>query len=173
MPRARRRKICTAKWGEEKFRKALANLDGESAARIARNDRQRLIRAYAVATHTGKSLRDWQKKEAASSIQGSGKKLAPEFHLLSPMREELYAACDKRFLSMIELGAIEEVKKLLACNLPPTLPAMKILGVREIAAYLHGETTLDAAIAKAQQMTRNYAKRQMTWFRNQWKDVRK
>jgi tRNA dimethylallyltransferase len=69
---------------------------------------------------------------------------------------------------MIEQGAIEEVKNLMSRNLSPDLPAMKILGVREIAAYLRGETSLQSAITKAQQMTRNYAKRQMTWFRNRW-----
>ena len=62
-----------------------------------------------------------------------------------------------------------EVKALMARGLSPALPAMKILGVREIAGYLRGEIGLDEAIAKAQQMTRNYAKRQMTWFRNRWK----
>ena len=72
---------------------------------------------------------------------------------------------------MMDLGALEEVKNLVARNLSPTLPAMKILGVRELAAALRGETSLDEAITKAQQMMRNYAKRQMTWFRNRWKDV--
>jgi len=70
---------------------------------------------------------------------------------------------------MIEHGAIEEVKKLMQRDLSPSLPAMKILGVREIASYLRGECSLSEATQKAQQMTRNYAKRQMTWFRNRWK----
>ena len=147
--------------GEENFRKQLAARDLESAARIARNDRQRLIRAYEVVTHTGKSLGAWYKQGQVEN------KFSTEWHLLMPPREELYAACDKRFLTMIENGAIEEVQKLLARDLSSDLPAMKILGVREIGEYLRGETTLDAVITKAQQMTRNYAKRQMTWFRNQ------
>jgi len=151
-----------AKLGEEKFRAELAARDPESAARIARNDRQRLIRAYEVAEHTGKSLKEWQKKSS------EGCAFEAERHLLMPEREKLYAACDKRFLQMIERGAIDEVKKLLSRNLSPALPAMKILGVREIAAHVRGEISLKDAIAKAQQMTRNYAKRQMTWFRNKW-----
>jgi len=183
------------KWGEEKFRAALAKLDSESDMRIARNDRQRLVRAYAVATHTGKSLKEWQRERPEAGGQrpensdnglsngtppplagggrGWGLLAIPgyEFRLLLPPREELYAACDKRFLSMIERGAINEVKKLMARNLSPALPAMKILGVREIAAHLRGEISLKEAIAKAQQMTRNYAKRQMTWFRNQWRNI--
>jgi tRNA dimethylallyltransferase len=154
-------------WGEEKFRARLAELDSDSAVRIERNDRQRLIRAFEVARHTGKNLGEWQKRgNAAVDILD----LKPEFHLLMPPREQLYAACDKRFLTMIENGAIEEVRRLAARDLSPALPAMKILGVREIAAYLRKEITLDEAVVKAQQMTRNYAKRQMTWFRNQWRE---
>ncbi|MDR3448374.1 MAG: tRNA (adenosine(37)-N6)-dimethylallyltransferase MiaA [Alphaproteobacteria bacterium] len=150
--------------GEEKFRREVAKKDSESAARIARNDRQRLIRAYAVAAHTGKSLSAWQKAGAARDPDAGYEK-----HLLLPPREELYAACDKRFALMMKSGAVEEVKALLTRKLSPSLPAMKILGLREIAAWLNGEITREEAMAKAQQMTRNYAKRQMTWFRNQWK----
>lgn len=153
-----------AEWGEAKFRAALAALDPISATRIARNDRQRLIRAYEVVEHTGKPLTEWQK----TGPEGLGKDFAIERHLLLPPREELYAACDKRFHLMIKRGAIEEVKKLIARKLSPALPAMKILGVREIAAHLRGEANLEESIVKAQQMTRNYAKRQMTWFRNRW-----
>jgi tRNA dimethylallyltransferase len=153
-----------AEEGEEKFRAVLAKLDPESAARIARNDGQRLVRAYEVAAYTGKTLGEWQKE-----IRGLKNNFIAEYHLLMPKREDLYAACDKRFLGMIERGAVEEMKKFLERNLSPALPAMKILGVREIASYLRGEINLDEAISKAQQMTRNYAKRQMTWFRNKWK----
>ena len=152
--------------GETLFRADLAKRDPASAARIARNDRQRLVRAAEVIAHTGRTLGDWQKQDTPSNTEFSA-----EYHLLLPSREALYAACDRRFLSMMDHGAIEEVKNLIARNLSPTLPAMKILGVRELAAALHGETSLDEAISKAQQMTRNYAKRQMTWFRNRWKNV--
>jgi len=117
-------------WGEEKFRAELTKRDSVSAARIARNDRQRLVRAYEVITHTGKSLEEWHKEEEELAEQFSA-----NYHLLMPPRDELYTACDQRFVSMIERGAIEEVKKLVARDLPPSLPAMKILGVREIAAY--------------------------------------
>jgi tRNA dimethylallyltransferase len=151
--------------GEQKFRRLLAAQDMESAARIKSNDRQRLIRAYEVAVHTGKSLSQWQ-KDGIFKTTGD---YAPEFHLLSPPREALYRNCDARFIAMVERGAIDEVKNLLARNLSPALPAMKILGVGEIAMFLKGEISRGLAIEKAQQMTRNYAKRQMTWFRNQWK----
>ncbi|MDD3030105.1 MAG: tRNA (adenosine(37)-N6)-dimethylallyltransferase MiaA [Alphaproteobacteria bacterium] len=155
-----------AEWGETKFRAELAKHDPESAQKIARNDRQRLIRAYEVVTHTGKALSAWHK--TGQDRRALPERAKIEYHLLLPPRDQLYAACDQRFLSMIERGAIDEVKKLLARGLSPTLPSMKILGVREIAAYLRGETSLDEAVAKAQQKTRNYAKRQTTWFRNRW-----
>jgi tRNA dimethylallyltransferase len=153
--------------GEEKFRKALAKLDPDSATRLAKNDRQRLIRAYEVARHTGKTLGEWHRRMTENRGQKTESGYIFEPHLLLPSREELYAACDRRFLSMIERGAVEEVKSFLKRGLGPALPAMKTIGVREIAAHLNGEVTLANAIAKAQQATRNYAKRQMTWFRNQ------
>ncbi len=149
--------------GEEKFRSALAKLDPDCAARLARNDRQRLIRAYEVAVHTGKNLGEWHKTRAASDF----KHMKFETHLLLPPRAALYAACDQRFLRMVEMGAVEEAKNILQRKLDPNLPAMKTIGVREIGAYLSGAWTLDEAITKSQQATRNYAKRQMTWFRNQ------
>jgi tRNA dimethylallyltransferase len=164
--------------GEEKFRRELAKLDPESASRIARNDRQRLIRAYEVVVHTGRPLGEWQKKGLGARGWGSKENgslflapspqpLAPESHLLMLERDQLYAACNARFAEMIKRGAVEEARAFLKRGLDPALPAMKTIGLREIAAHLRGDISLDAAIAKAQQATRNYAKRQLTWFRNQ------
>lgn len=153
------------KVGEQEFRAALAGIDPASASRIARNDRQRLIRAFEVASHTGKALSLWQ---AESTAQGTEQNKLYEKHVLLPPRDTLYNACNARFLKMIEQGALDEVHALMVRDLSPALPAMKILGVREIAAHLHGELSLAAAITASQQATRNYAKRQMTWFRNQW-----
>lgn len=150
--------------GGEEFRRSLAQLDPASAERLAKNDRQRLIRAYEVVTHTGKPLGEWHHGNAQNALED----FEIEAHLLMPPREELYATCDKRFAQMMEQGAVEEVGRLLERRLDPSLPAMKILGVREIAAYLNGEFKKDEAIAQGQQATRNYAKRQLTWFRNQW-----
>ncbi|MDD5587370.1 MAG: tRNA (adenosine(37)-N6)-dimethylallyltransferase MiaA [Alphaproteobacteria bacterium] len=154
-----------ASLGPDAFRAELAKLDPESAAHLKPNDKQRLIRAYEVAKHTGKPIGHWQ---VASSSTAIAEDFALRSHLLLPPREKLYAACDKRFLNMMERGAIEEVHDLLARKLDPDLPAMKILGVREIAAFLRDEISREEAIAKARQATRNYAKRQVTWFRNQW-----
>ncbi len=157
--------------GEAAFRSRLATLDPSSAARIKPNDRQRLIRAFEVAQHTGQPLGYWQ-NGAGQAQDGAGpvSAFAVRRILLLPPREELYAACDRRFERMMERGALEEVRALLDRSLDPDLPAMKILGVRELAAYLRGEVSRADAVAQAQQATRNYAKRQMTWFRNQWRE---
>jgi tRNA dimethylallyltransferase len=87
--------------------------------------------------------------------------------ILLPPREWLYARCDARFASMIERGAIDEVRALFVRKLDPRLPVMRGIGVRELAAYLAGELSLDAAIAAGQQSTRRYAKRQYTWLAHQ------
>jgi tRNA dimethylallyltransferase len=147
--------------GQADFRRELAGRDPASAAKLARNDRQRLIRAYEVALYTGHALDYWHRQTAITHDY----EIEP--HILLPPREELYAACDRRFKTMLDQGAIAEAKAFLQRRLPPERPAMKTLGLREIGAYLNGELTLDQAIAKAQQHTRNYAKRQLTWFRNQ------
>ncbi|HEX7760976.1 MAG TPA: tRNA dimethylallyltransferase, partial [Caulobacteraceae bacterium] len=90
--------------------------------------------------------------------------------VLEPERQALYARCDARLEAMAAGGALEEVRTLVARALDPALPAMKAVGVRELAEYLAGRTSLEAAVAAAQQETRRFAKRQMTWFRNQTPD---
>ena len=146
--------------GEDAFRAALAKVDPAAANRIAPGDRQRLSRAMEVHVATGKALSDWQ-AETAGTIT--------DFHavVLEPPRDELYGRCDARLVQMVQLGAVQEVQKLQDRGLSPTLPAMKAVGVREFAAHLRGEKGLEEAIADAQRETRRYAKRQMTWFRNQ------
>ncbi len=151
--------------GEEAFRRWLAELDAEAAARIEDNDRQRLIRAMAVATHTGRALSDWQADTRPI--------LTPESwtgQLILPPREALYAACDARCAVMLERGALDEVRALMDQGLSPALPVMKAVGVRELAAHLRAETSREAALDQMRQATRNYAKRQLTWFRNQMPD---
>ena len=89
---------------------------------------------------------------------------------LEPPRAALYARCDARMTQMMAAGALDEVKALLARGLAPALPAMKAVGVPELAAHLAGEMSLEAATALARQATRRYAKRQLTWLRNQTPD---
>ncbi len=147
--------------GGAQFREELARLDPVSAARLPPGDRTRLTRAYEVAQATGLPIGEWRKQTGVPTPYRFAT------ILLSPPRETLYAACDARFLAMIEAGGLAEAAALLARNLSPELPAMKAVGLPELFRHLRGEISLDAAIAAAQQATRRYAKRQMTWFRHQ------
>lgn len=148
-----------ARLGGVAFRAALAELDPEMAARLAPGDAQRLTRAYEVARATGRPLSEWQRRQGPAPV-----KRAAAIVLLPP-RDTLYAACDARVAHMIAAGAESEVRALLERKLAPTLPAMKAVGVRELGASLSGKIALDDALAAMQQATRNYAKRQYTWFR--------
>jgi len=154
-----------AAMGEEAFRARLAEADPAAAARIAPGDRQRLSRAWEVYAATGVSLTDHQANASGALPAGSWSAVA-----LEPPREALYARCDARLEAMAAAGALDEVRALTARNLDPALPAMKAVGVRELAAHLRGETDLATAIAAAQQETRRYAKRQTTWMRGQMGD---
>ncbi len=151
--------------GEAAFRQALAERDPHAAARIESGDRQRLLRAFEVATATGVPLNAWQSSTTPTLAEGSWRAVA-----LEPPRAALYARCDARLAAMVEHDALAEVQALAARGLDPTLPAMKTLGVREMAAHLAGGLTLAQALALAQQETRRYAKRQSTWIRNQTPD---
>lgn len=148
--------------GEAVFRRDLADRDPAAETRIEAGDRQRLIRAAAVLAHTGRALSDWTADTTPLLAPGRW-----TGEVIEPPREALYAACDVRVAQMVEAGALDEVRALMARALDPGLPAMKAVGVREFAAHLAGETSLDQAVEATRQATRNYAKRQLTWFRNQ------
>jgi tRNA dimethylallyltransferase len=138
----------------------LATLDPVMAERLAPSDSQRIFRAWTVRHSTGRSLADWQAippRDAWPCLT----------LILLPPRNALYSACDARFARMVEQGALEEVRALLDLGLDPALPAMRAVGVRELAGVLAGKETLETAVAAAQQATRRYAKRQMTWIRHQ------
>lgn len=151
--------------GEAEFREILKPLDPQAEARIEIGDRQRLVRAHAVAIATGKSLTAWQTNTKPALAPGSWKGL-----VLDPPRADLYARCDARLAVMVQQGALDEVRAVDARGLDPALPALKAVGYREFAAHLRGETTLEQALDAARQETRRYAKRQLTWFRNQTPD---
>jgi tRNA dimethylallyltransferase len=166
IPEAERAEVEAAygEEGEAAFRTRLSALDPAAADRIEAGDRQRLIRAMAVARFTGRALSDWQ-SAAASPVLSDWRGV-----VLDPPRETLYARCDARLATMVEQGAMAELERLLERRLDPALPVMKALGVPEFAAHLRGEATLDEALSTARQSTRRYAKRQTTWFRNQTAD---
>ncbi|HEY8002601.1 MAG TPA: tRNA (adenosine(37)-N6)-dimethylallyltransferase MiaA [Phenylobacterium sp.] len=151
--------------GPEAFRLRLADADPAAAERLPPTDRQRLVRAWEVFAATGAPLSAWLTGEAGALPAGSWRGVA-----LDPPREALYARCDARLDAMVEAGALDEVRALVARDLDPALPAMKAVGVREFAAHLRGEATLAEALAAAQRETRRYAKRQTTWMRGQMAD---
>jgi tRNA dimethylallyltransferase len=157
-------RALAAEIGAEAMHEKLTAQDSEMANRLKSTDTQRISRAIEVLQHTGKSLSHWQAQPNKTFYDAS----AFEFHFVNPPRNELYANCDARFEWMVDNGAIEEVEALLELNISPELPAMKALGIPEIISYLHGESTKDDMKESAQKSTRNYAKRQVTWFRNQF-----
>ena len=120
--------------GEAAFRLRLTTFDPPAEAAIESGDRQRLTRAFAVARSTGRSLSDWQAGHVAAvearKLPAAGARAGAE---------TLYANCDARVLTMMQDGALEEVEALMARGLDPALPAMKAVGVREIAAWLAGK----------------------------------
>jgi len=152
-----------ARDGAEALHAGLVSCGDEMAERLAPADRQRVARAVEVLEATGKSLAEWQ----AMPGEGAPDHLQFSVILLDPPRDVLYETCDRRFVAMIDAGAIREVEALLALGLDADLPAMKALGVQELASHLASENTLEDAIAAGQQATRRYAKRQTTWFKNQ------
>jgi tRNA dimethylallyltransferase len=150
--------------GEAEFRRKIAGFDGE-AGRISPGDRQRLVRTYEVMLATGGPLSAYHAMTAPALTPGSWRSAVVAFE-----RQALYARCDARLAAMFDGGAVEEVQALVARGLGPASSVMKAVGVRELADHLGGRLTLAEALAAAQRETRRYAKRQMTWFRNQTPD---
>ena len=142
---------------------ALQSEDEVAAEKLHPNDDSRIKRALEVIRSTGRSISDWRTdKEGGIAEQIELRPL-----ILLPPRPWLHERCDRRFEMMMEQGAVEEVKALLQMDLPNDAPVMRAIGVPEIAAMLADEITREEAIARGQAATRQYAKRQYTWFRNQ------
>ena len=144
-------------------RAALEIEDPEAAARLAPADIARTTRALEVVRSSGRTLKEWQDRKTG----GIGDQVSLYPLLLLPEREWLYERCDRRFIMMLDGGAIEEVEALLARKLDPWLPVMRAIGVPEIAGLVQGDLSRDQAIVSGQRATRQYAKRQYTWFRHQ------
>jgi tRNA dimethylallyltransferase len=143
----------------------LQRLDAAAAARLSRADGARVSRALEVMLATGRSILDWHQDTDPSDADADSLPAVKIF--LSPDRSELASRIDARFDAMIAAGAIEEVRALMARNLDPSLPAMKAHGVPWVIRQLKGEITLAEAVEGAKRDTRQYTKRQATWFRNQ------
>ncbi|GLU25046.1 tRNA (adenosine(37)-N6)-dimethylallyltransferase MiaA [Brucella sp. NBRC 12950] len=149
--------------GAEALHSALTELDPEIAATLRPTDSQRIVRALEVFEGTGKSLLHWQKNTGTALVDDAS---ATKIVLL-PDRKWLGERIAQRFNLMWDHGALDEVRVLNALHLDPALPAMKAIGVREISAFFAGEMTREHAIERSIIATRQYAKRQSTWFRNQ------
>jgi tRNA dimethylallyltransferase len=149
----------------------LAAIDPITAARLHPNDQRRIIRALEVWQLTGRPISSWQTQwqpgpEKASSVRPAGAQETSAVLWLDLPRTELYARIDARVDHMIEAGLVDEVKALR--NLPQALSkeASQALGYKEMFEYLDGRASLESTVERIRTRSRNYAKRQITWFRH-------
>lgn len=152
--------------GAEKLHEMLVLKDPLAAASLRPTDSQRIVRALEVFDTSGRSIIEWQKETGRALINAATARKI----VIEPDRQWLGSRIAKRFEAMMEEGAIEEVKSLLSLGLSQELPAMRAIGVKEIAEVLAGRIRAEQAAELATIATRQYAKRQMTWFRNQLGD---
>ena len=148
------------KVGKEKFYKIVKKIDEDSIKLIFPNDIQRLRRIWEVFNYTNKKFSEWKKNKNKKFISSLDYKI----FLFLPDRKKNYERVNKRVLTMIKSGAIEEIEKLLKLNYNKDLPIMRAHGVPEISAYLKNKITLEDCIKKIQLVTRHYVKRQNTWW---------
>ncbi|PLK68996.1 tRNA (adenosine(37)-N6)-dimethylallyltransferase MiaA [Rhizobium sp. TH135] len=152
--------------GAEVLHDELAALDPQVAQRLNASDGQRIVRALEVFSATGRSIAEFQKQSGPMLID-------PDRALklvVLPDRKLLHDRINRRFELMMEAGAIEEVEALMRLQLAPEMPVMKAIGVSQIADMMAGRISRTEAVDRASAATRQYAKRQMTWFRNQMDD---
>ncbi|MEO3386268.1 tRNA (adenosine(37)-N6)-dimethylallyltransferase MiaA [Mesorhizobium sp. CAU 1741] len=160
--RARWRDALAAE-GPEAMHALLAERDAATAARLKPGDGQRIVRALEVHEASGRSITHWQ-QEAGRPLVDEAK---AQLFVIEPERALLHARIEARFDAMMEHGAMQEVLAFGALGVDDAMPAMKAIGVRELQAADRGEISLAEAVARAKAATRQYAKRQSTWFRNQ------
>ncbi len=148
----------------DEFYERLRQVDAAGAAMLNPNDTTRVRRAYEIFEQTGISIAEWYQKPMVKKL--------PEANFITiklvPSAEVLDERCYLRFDKMIAAGAVDEVRRLLQLGLDEKLPAMKMLGVPELANYVRGKCSLDKSVEEAKLHTRQYAKRQRTWFRNKF-----
>lgn len=156
--------LCQTK-GLPELYNILQQTDPQTAARLSPNDTTRIRRAVEIWKHTGHPLSYWHSRPLNAGYRPD------EFICIQikPERSDLYTRIGIRFDSMLAEGAVNEVQKLAARGLSDSLPAMRALGVQELKSYLAGLCSLEEAADTAKMHTRQYAKRQMTWFNNRFK----
>ena len=141
--------------------------DPRGAARVWPTDTTRVRRALEIFRATGKSIADWFELPMVKPLAEA------DFRIIAllPALSELEDKCNKRFDEMMDKGALKEVERLMSVGLEESLPAMKAIGVPELSKYLQGHCSLEEAVSLAKLHTRQYAKRQLTWFRNRLKKL--
>ncbi|GIX14138.1 MAG: tRNA dimethylallyltransferase [Paracoccaceae bacterium] len=157
-----RAEAIRARGGAAALARALARRDPATLARIDRANPVRLQRAWEVLEATGRGLAEWQARTPPPLVTAAHRLL------IWPGRDWLADRIARRFDRMLEEGALEEVRANMARDW--RLPSMQALGAAELAAHLRGDTTLEAARSAALAATRQYAKRQRTWFRRRMGD---
>lgn len=153
--------------GKLEFYKKLIELDPNCKGKIKETDKNRMIRAFCVIKETRRSIFEMQKESKKISIL---KDFEVKKLILMPERDFIYNSCNNRFIDMMKDGGIEEIESLIKLNYDRNLSIHKAIGVPEIIDYIEGRVKKEEMINFAQQHTRNYAKRQMTWFRNKFND---
>jgi len=148
--------------GSEYLHRVLARVDREAASRIAPRDAQKIIRAIEIRLLAGRPVGEIHRTGRVGLEGYDIRKIG-----LLPPRATLYSRINARVISMIESGWIEEVRGLIACNLPPDAKPFQFIGYSQLRAHLEGRITENAAVQEIQQATRRFAKRQLTWFRNE------
>jgi tRNA dimethylallyltransferase len=158
-----RLRAIKARRGADHLHEMLERVDPDSAARLSTRDYPRVMRALEVYFQTGERF----------SLQQPNRAEPPEFakrirlFVLDPPRDELYEKINRRTEIHFSAGLVDEVQLLLASGVPATANALGAHAYRRVCEYLRGERTLESAIEKSRQDVRNYAKRQLTWFRKE------
>lgn len=160
----RRWRYELAEKGPAKLHRLLRSRDPNAAMAIKPGDGQRIVRALEVLEASGMTISDWREKKGTPLVDPE----RTERILLIPDREILRENIRRRFEDMVKRGALDEVRALVARNLDRDLPAMKAIGVRELSDVIENKRDLKDAVDDAITATRQYAKRQMTWFRHQF-----
>ncbi|SEI07354.1 tRNA dimethylallyltransferase [Rhizobium tibeticum] len=160
--RNRLRSLLQSEGPDELYRR-LQERDPLVADSLRPQDGQRIVRALEILEATGRSIVDFQAQAGPVIVDPSTSRRI----VVEPERAVLHQRINARFEKMLEQGAADEVRALSALSLSPDMPVMKAIGVSQIAAMLRGELTRDEVLERGAAATRQYAKRQMTWFRNQ------
>lgn len=166
--REKMQQLVTAGKGAELFQQ-LENIDPETAKKVHPNNYRRIIRALEIYKFTGKTMSEWQKNQQQTPLYDA------IIIGLNMERELLYDRINRRVDQMIAHGLVEEVKRLYNQGLDGTYQSMKAIGYKELIEYIEGKCSLEEAVENIKKNSRNFAKRQLTWFRNKldvmWFDI--